>query len=251
MKKLAGISLLPFLIFGFFQNSIGQIKHGQKRNQNFSDSILAKIDNDKKNDSTPFYRNENGFRYMDNLDSILRNRQKNISQEITKETKNKISKSSDYSAINKFLSSKPVTILLWLLVILFVLFIIYKLIYKGRFFNNWQRRKSSQENISDKDDDASHFEKQLIRQENAKMYNEAVRLLFLITLNAMSHKRLLHFSNDKTNLDYLQELKDPFMKREFAALIKTFEYCWYGKFNIPEEKYDAIKNSFNEFINKI
>ncbi|MEO5500507.1 MAG: hypothetical protein ABIR31_03605 [Ginsengibacter sp.] len=251
MKKLAGTSLLLFIISGFIQNSMGQIKQVQKRNKNLSDSILAKIDYDKKNDSTSYYRNQNGFRYMDNLDSILRIRQLNKSQEITKGTNNKISKSSDYSAINKFLSSKSVTLFLWMLVILFVLFIIYKLVYKGGFFNNWQRRKSSQENISDKDDDTSHFEKQLIRTENGKMYNEAVRLLFLITLNEMSDKRLLHFSADKTNKDYLQELKDPIINREFAALIKTFEYCWYGKFNISEDRYNIIKKRFNEFNNKI
>ena len=137
MKKLAGRSIMFFLILCFYQNSIGQTKVEQKRNQNFSDSILAKIDNDKKNDSTTFYRNENGFRYMDNLDSLLRNLQKNKDQEITKK-KNKIDKSSDYSAINRFLSSKPVTIILWLLVVLFSLFIIYKLIYKGGFFKKTQ-----------------------------------------------------------------------------------------------------------------
>lgn len=251
MKKLAGISLLLSFILCSYQNSIGQTEVEQKSNQNFSDSILAKIDYDKKNDSTTFYRNENGFRYMDNLDSLLRNIQKNNGQEITKKKKNKIDKSSDYSAINKFLSSKPVTILLWLLVIFFALFIIYKLIYKGEFFKAPRRTKSSLENIPDKDEDASLFHKQLIRQENAKMYNEAVRLLFLITLNEMSDKRLLHFSADKTNRDYLKELQDPAMNKEFAALVKTFEYCWYGKFNISEESYAGIKNCFNEFNNKI
>ena len=251
MKKIAGTSILFFFILCCYHNSIGQTKVEQKRNQNFSDSILSKIDNDKKNDSTTFYRNENGFRYMDNLDSLLRNIQKDKGQEITKEKKSKIDKSSDYSAINRFLSSKPVTIILWLLVFLFALFIIYKLIYKGGFFKNRQRTKASRENISDKDDDASQFQKQLIRQENAKMYNEAVRLLFLITLNEMSVKRLLHFSADKTNRDYLMELQDPIINKEFAALVKTFEYSWYGKFNISEERYALIKNSFKEFNNKI
>lgn len=183
MKKLAGLSLMLFSILCSYQNSIGQTKGKQKRNQNFSDSIMAKIDYDKKNDSTAFYKNENGFRYMENLDSILRTIQKKNEQEIIKEKKINIGKSSDYSAINKFLSSKPVTIILWLIVISFGLFIIYKFIYKTEFFKKGSRAKSSGENIPDMEKDKFLYHSQLIRQENARMYNEAVRLLFLITLN--------------------------------------------------------------------
>ncbi len=251
MKKLAGISLVLFSILCFYQNSNGQTNEERRRYQHFSDSIAAKIDYDKQNDSTDIYRNENGFRYMANLDSILRNIQKNKGQEITKDKKIKIDKSSDYSAINSILSSKPVTIFLWLLAILFALFIIYKLIYKGVFLKHRRRTKSSRENISGMDENVSHFHKQLIGQENIKMYNEAVRLLFLITLNEMSDKRLLHFSAEKTNRDYLMELKEPVINKEFAALVKTFEYCWYGKFKVSQERYALIKNSFNEFNNKI
>lgn len=67
----------------------------------------------------------------------------------------------------------------------------------------------------------------------------------------MSDRRLLHFSPDKTNRDYLMELNDPNINKEFAALVKTFEYCWYGKFNISEERYAVIKDSFNQFNHKL
>ena len=251
MKKLACISLFLFYISCFCQNSIGQNTEGWKKNQHFSDSINAKIEYDKNNDSTSFYKSENGFRYMENLDSLLRTIQNKSGQEIIRKKKINIGKSSDYSAINRFLSSKPITMILWLIVILFTLFILYKFIYKAEFFKKGPGTKSSQENIPDMLNDKSLFHSQLIIKENDRMYNEAVRLLFLITLSEMSHKRLLHFSADKTNRDYLMELKDPALNREFAALVKTFEYCWYGKFNISEERYLAIKNKFNLFNHKL
>jgi uncharacterized protein involved in tolerance to divalent cations len=47
------------------------------------------------------------------------------------------------------------------------------------------------------------------------------------------------------------QLTDPLINKGFAALVKTFEYCWYGKFNITEERYLLIKKDFNEFNNKI
>ena len=251
MKKLAGIFILLLSTLCFYHNSTGQSKEEQKKYKHFSDSIASKIDFDKKNDSVAFYRNESGFRYMENLDSLLRHIKKNKGAEITKETKTKIGKPTDYSAINRLLSSKPVTILLWLIVISFALFIIYKFIYKGGVFNRRSRSKTSQEVIPNEYEDVSQFHKLLTQQENAKNYNEAVRFLFLITLNKMSDKRLLHFSAEKTNRDYLMELTDPFINKEFAALVKTFEYCWYGKFNITEERYLFIKKDFNEFNNKI
>lgn len=251
MKKLTGISQLLFFIFCFCQNSIGQTKEEQKNYQHFSDSIRAKIDFDKKNDSTAFYKNESSFRYIENLDSLLRTIQNKNGQEITKEKKINIGSSSDYSGINKFLSSKPVTIILWIIVISFALFILYTFIYKTGFFKNGHKTKPSREMIPDILNDKSVFRGQLISQENAQMYNDAVRLLFLITLNEMSDKRLLHFSADKTNRDYLIELKDPAINKEFAALVKTFEYCWYGKFIVTEARYAVIKNSFIQFNHKL
>lgn len=251
MKKLSGIFLFIIISLCFIQNSIGQDSTDHKRFKHFTDSIFSKIEFDKKNDSIEFYRKERGFRYIENIDSTLRALQKNKNQKTEIENKTDTGKRTDYSSINHFLASKGVTLILWILVISFVIFILYKFIFKAGFSFKRKQANSQGENLLDAEEDVSQFQNKLIEHEAAGRYNDAVRILFLMALHELSNKNLLHFAPEKTNQDYLKDLKGSPIKYDFASLIKTFEYCWYGKFNLSAVDYAGIKNNFFAFNNKL
>lgn len=83
--------------------------------------------------------------------------------------------------------------------------------------------------------------------EQKRDYRSAVRYRYLFVLKTLADKRLIEWNSEKTNHDYLRELTDQALKREFANLSYIFDYVWYGEFDINLENYQYFKEQFNNF----
>ncbi|MDW8019038.1 MAG: DUF4129 domain-containing protein [Chloroherpetonaceae bacterium] len=92
----------------------------------------------------------------------------------------------------------------------------------------------------------------LIEQAMAdKDYRRAVRYLFLRVLKLLAAKDLIAWRIDKTNRDYLYELKQPELRTPFAELARFFEYVWYGGFWLTEQEFAAAKRAFDAFTTQL
>jgi hypothetical protein len=56
---------------------------------------------------------------------------------------------------------------------------------------------------------------------------------------------------DKTNYNYVHEIKNVTLQKDFAALTLNYEYVWYGEFNIDELTYSKLKNTFTAFYARL
>jgi len=88
------------------------------------------------------------------------------------------------------------------------------------------------------------YTKLIQNAEKGKDYRSAIRLMFLQTLKLLSDTNTIHYQPDYTNFDYLQQLKPSKYHNEFFAVMRNYEYVWYGKFDISTGQYTAIKNKF-------
>lgn len=77
-------------------------------------------------------------------------------------------------------------------------------------------------------------------------YRLAVRLHFLQLLKKMADSRTIHYTQDKTNFDYLVELQPTRYYNSFFRVTRNYEYSWYGQFPITETAYSVIKKDFQE-----
>jgi hypothetical protein len=84
-----------------------------------------------------------------------------------------------------------------------------------------------------------------------KNYRQAVRILYLQTLKMMSEKNIIKFQPDYTNLNYLSQLNHTNYFKDFFNITHHYEYVWYGKFEVPEERFDKIKSDFESIQQKI
>ena len=91
----------------------------------------------------------------------------------------------------------------------------------------------------------------LIKAETEKNYRIAVRLVFLQTLKLLSETNHIKYQPDYTNLDYLLQLQQSNLYNDFSKVTRSYEYVWYGKFEISSESYAAIKKDFLVLQNKI
>lgn len=92
-----------------------------------------------------------------------------------------------------------------------------------------------------------NFSESIAKFEHAGDYRSAVRYQFLFVLKKLSDKKLINWNPEKTNKDYVAELKAAHLKSEFSDLSYIFDYIWYGEFNIDEQSYQKFKNQYQAF----
>lgn len=92
-----------------------------------------------------------------------------------------------------------------------------------------------------------NFPESIAGFERSGDYRSAVRYQFLFILKKLSDKKLILWNPEKTNKDYVAELKAAHLKDEFFNLSYIFDYVWYGEFKIDEQAYQKFKNQYQSF----
>ncbi|MET3535681.1 DUF4129 domain-containing protein [Chryseobacterium limigenitum] len=92
-----------------------------------------------------------------------------------------------------------------------------------------------------------NFPESIAKFEREGDYRSAIRYQFLFVLKKLSDKKSINWNPEKTNKDYVTELKVPNLKNEFSNLSYIFEYVWYGEFSIDEQGYQKFKAQYQAF----
>jgi hypothetical protein len=79
-----------------------------------------------------------------------------------------------------------------------------------------------------------------------KAYRLATRFHFLQILKLLSDSGWIHWKLEKTNRDYLYEIKDQDLNKYFKDLTRLYEAVWYGNFPILEGDFIQIQNDFTD-----
>lgn len=137
-------------------------------------------------------------------------------------------------------------VILWILV-LFLLYIVitktklYKLFYTDKQIDHPDVVYASpDEQILDYDE---AIRLQLMQQQ----YRQAIRLLYIKLINLLRSKDYIHYSKEKTNVDYLYDLTNNELKSQFNTITSIYNYVWYGDVEIVEDQYLRFEKSFQSF----
>jgi hypothetical protein len=82
-------------------------------------------------------------------------------------------------------------------------------------------------------------------------YRLAIRWLFLQLLKDMNAKDLLQYSKDKTNMDYLMEIKETRHRTAFSKAAFYFDYAWFGHFEVNEDQYNQVESEIRSLTQTI
>ncbi len=138
-----------------------------------------------------------------------------------------------------------------------VIFIIVKSILntEGSFWNFNRKKKIAKVAIvSTNEEEDIHNNDYLALVEKAKKaedYRKATRYYYLFLLKKMSDKDLITFDKDKTNTEYLFDLKKTNLRKNFSYLLYIYDYVWYGEFNIDRSKFVTIENKYQSFLKNL
>ena len=159
----------------------------------------------------------------------------------------------DESADSIFMQSWFNT-LLWIIIIgIFLAAIIYFLSQNKISIFSRGAAASTEEESENEQEDIFHlsYSKLIQKAEKEQEYRTAIRLLFLQTLKLLSDTNAIQYQPDYTNLHYLQQLHQSKYYNDYSKVSRSYEYAWYGKFDISQERYATIKNDFIKLQNRI
>ena len=166
-----------------------------------------------------------------------------------------------FKNIFKFTDSKSavnfVDILLRTIAILIVLAVIYMIVKSiMNKEGQWVFGKNSDRKIINYDEIEKNlhkvdFEKLIQKSVESGENRLTIRYYYLWLLKKMSEKNLIEWDVEKTNSDYLYEIKDEAQKEDFAYLSYLYNNIWYGEFELDEATFAKARNAFEKSIKKI
>jgi hypothetical protein len=109
---------------------------------------------------------------------------------------------------------------------------------------------SEDENIHELD-----FNQLIAEAINRQNYRRAVRLYYLQSLKQLTDRHLIDWKINKTNHDYLLELRrnqpDSALATTFRRLTSLFEYICYGNFAVGLNEFEQVRGTFQQFSQDI
>ena len=212
---------------------------------------------DSNNTSLEDWKASRDFKYMNYLDSLLRKQPlKADTVRLNKKTGEIIPgtpEKENTSFIARLFNLEGASVFFWLLAIFFIGVIIYKVFIQSGFFFTGRKIKNilSNEDQSEELKTIHAYDQFIYEAEQKANYNEAIRYLYLKTLKNLKDLVLIQYSPDKTNQEYIAELKESQNLDQFRELTRNYEYVWYGEFFLQKELYLKIKDSFVVFNDRL
>lgn len=141
----------------------------------------------------------------------------------------------------------------FLIIGLLLYYIIRAIIQKEAywFLRKKQKQVATAYDEIEKDLENTNFAKLLNETENNKEYRLAIRYYYLWVLQTLSKKALIVWELEKTNSDYVLELKEEAIKQDFQYLSYLYNNIWYGAFDINAENFSQAKTSFEALLKKL
>jgi hypothetical protein len=189
-------------------------------------------------DTLEAIKNRKEYIYMKNLDSLLRNLNINMKEEPQEDP----SKSIFDIAIIK--------LLIWGLAIFGVLFMLYHLFAgQQRLFAGNKRLETEEEDLGSDEKKTSPL---ILSQQAAARgdYRQAVRYNYAYILQLLNEKEYIRFQPQKTNDQYLKEVRQKPLSSDFGTITLQYEYVWYGDFTLNREQYESVAGGYRNFIKK-
>ena len=139
-------------------------------------------------------------------------------------------------------------------IIIFVIYLIVKAIMNDE--GQWIFGKSSDKKVINYDELEKNlqiidFEKLIKEALKSGESRLAIRYHYLWLLKKMASKEIIEWDVEKTNSDYIYEIKNAKLKEEFTYLSYLYNYIWYGEFDLEENALEKAIKAFQKTIQKL
>jgi hypothetical protein len=145
------------------------------------------------------------------------------------------------------------SIFLWLLIAVAAVIVVLQisgLNFRQLFSPARITLKLNAEDISENIDEIP-FESAIANAIKTADYSLATRLMYLQGLKKLSDKKLIEWHENKTNWQYVYELKSIPLRSSFRSITSIFEYVQYGNMKVDESRFVLVQEAFKNFQTNI
>ena len=82
-------------------------------------------------------------------------------------------------------------------------------------------------------------------------YRLAVRYLYLKSLQELDQNEFISYKFQKTNEDYINEIEQPKINRQFTKITRLYDFIWYGAFQLSKARFKKVQAEFVEMENSL
>jgi hypothetical protein len=130
--------------------------------------------------------------------------------------------------------------------VIIIILVLNKSKFRGLFYLSKESKMSGFKELKD-DINEINFDNLIAEAVSNSNYRIAVRLYYLKSLKLLSDRKLIDWKINKTNQNYVKEIKEEELKKPFEELTNMFEWIWYGEMPIAESVFVKTKNNFLDF----
>lgn len=140
------------------------------------------------------------------------------------------------------------------LIIGFVIYLIVRAFIRKEgmwIFGKSSKKKIKAINVMEEDIHTIDFKSIIEKNKAENNYRLSIRYYYLWLLKRMSDSQVIEWDIEKTNSDYLYEIKRDALKQEFQYLSYIYDYSWYGEFSVDNELFTKAEKAFIRTINSV
>lgn len=141
-----------------------------------------------------------------------------------------------------------------IIILLLVVYFIVRAIL-GKEANLWifgrSRKNIAVQDIHQENIHQMNFSQLIEETKKSGNYRLGVRYYYLWLLKKLSNREIIDWHWDKTNTDYLYEIKDSGLRKDFEYLSYVYDYSWYGEFDIDQAAFSKAEKAFVKTINSL
>ena len=82
-------------------------------------------------------------------------------------------------------------------------------------------------------------------------YKLAIRLYYLQIIKILNQNKLIKWKRDKTNNEYIREMRPSTYFKDFRSITRLFERVWYGDVNVQEKEFEQLRPKFLTLIQEL
>jgi len=94
----------------------------------------------------------------------------------------------------------------------------------------------------------SELESRLDHALSQEIYREAIRIYYTIILQELIRLKMIRWKLEKTNHQYIYEVKNVNHKADLSNCTRFFDIVWYGEYTIDLTKFEELQPRFTRFI---
>jgi hypothetical protein len=147
------------------------------------------------------------------------------------------------------------TMIMRVIAILVVALVVYMIVRAILNKDGWIFGRSGKKiivnDVTEENINQMNFPELILQTKETGDYRLGIRYYYLWLLKKLYGREIIKWHWDKTNTDYLYEIKDAGLRKDFEYLSYLYDHSWYGEFPIDEIAFGKAEKAFRKTLNTL